>query len=446
MPTMSSKIKTIADLDLCIACGACVEACPSDNIQPIFDQYNAAPSVQLLDIDKCNFCPGSICETVCPSIETDFRRLRSSFNPEDASDSLAGPDSWLKDILLMRSEKFGNDGRSSSGGVVKEFVTACLEKELDVICLQDTPIGGISRNQSVSDFSDIDQIPGSLYQSSSTFDVIEKVRTSSRNVCLIAIPCQLAGILSYFQKCDPELVHKIQVKIGIICGWMYSHHSIRASEQFNRISERVERASFRGEDRVGFLKLFSRDRTYKFKRRQFVGVKEALNYLSSFSSDFNRLRCRTCMDHTNLLADVVVGDAWLRHKQNEKISIVGVRTSRGAELTDNIKNREGIFCEKSRFGDLQESQGDDIIFNRTAGAIKNSLNGASEGILNFKGVQGNNAKDARPVLYWLGEKYRRRLVRNGQYSVYRALYSVRKWRSLLKVFVWGQIQIFKRKS
>src|SRR5690606_37960767 len=111
-----------------------------------------------------------------------------------------------------------------------------------------------------------------------------------------------------------ELSEKIALIAGIICGWMYSHHGIRAFSSYKNINQEIKDVRYRGEDKVGKLKIFTNDEVHTFDRRKFHSFKEILDYRASFSTDVNRLRCRLCQNHLNVTADIAVGDAWLARK------------------------------------------------------------------------------------------------------------------------------------
>ena len=248
---------------------------------------------------------------------------------------------------------------------------------------------------------------------------------------LVAIPCHLEGVLNYARTMDKEILEKIACICGIVCGWMYSHHSLAAFARYNGIDSAIEDATYRGGDRVGKLRFMSGGKSYAFERRHFSNVKDLINYQSSFSTDYNRLRCRVCEDHLNMLADVIAGDAWLERTKTEKISVIATRTEVGDALIANLANKGKIELEAGSFEDLIESQSSNLVLGTKAREINAIMReqGKVTPTFHFADVLDKPIGDAGRKSF-SHEMKRRGLIRNRHYLFYRLLYVFRRWRPI----------------
>lgn len=418
MNHLNREIKAVIDNDLCIACGACVPACPRANLEPAFNDYRGSNEVRFKDDADCKDCPAP-CVEVCPSIKIDFAAISGTAStPPDR-------DGWVEDIYLGYSPLFQNDGKSSSGGVLRALTQYALKKNIPILTLTKAGEAGVEYLPSIlREEKDISRMPGSIYHSSSFIGAIELLRDLNEPCVVIGIPCQLAGIFNYISYVEPHLKGKIRFTYGVVCGWMYSYHAHQAFTSHKKIEVPLTDISYRGEDKVGLLKLKTEAVTHKFNRRVFQNFKSEIDYKSAYSTDLNRLRCRLCQDHTNLLADIVAGDAWLARKPEEKLSVIGVRSSNGARLITEMVEGGYLQLEKGSFADIVESQSENLVYANTARKLETFLN--QKGISSPQYVFNTSGDEIRlsrtqQVAFEL-EMFRRKVVRSRYYKVFWWLY------------------------
>ncbi len=400
--------------DMCIACGACICACPVGNLRPAYSKVRGAHEVEIIDPGKCAGCQAP-CDSVCPSVEVDFARL-------GRRSGRMGP---VEAIYLGYAPKYRFNGVSSSGGVIRACVADALEAGRPVICLAKSECGyepAILRG-----LEELDNVPGSIYHGVSFVKCIELLRSLETGCALVCTPCQLRGIRRFIEQVEPELQGKIALVVGLICGWMYSDHAIKAFAAFKGIREPIIDARYRGEDKVGLLKLTTKSSQYSFDRRKFASFRERIDYAASFSSNMNRLRCRLCQDHVNVLADIAVGDAWLERKGSEKLSVVIARTPKGLEAISRLREKGDLVTEESGEADIIESQSAELVYGTTARKLAVFLAGRGVGAPEF-----TFAEDMAPMEPGRKERLRfayemicRYFIRGGHYSAYRALYVLR---------------------
>jgi coenzyme F420-reducing hydrogenase beta subunit len=420
------EINRVIEGDQCIACGACLSACPYDNVRTTFNELRGVFEAEIIAPEGCDSCDAP-CDRVCPSITIDFVKAKAAINrcSRDTSNPLR--DGWVRSTYLGWAPEFRDDGTSSSGGVLRAMVANSLGSGRPVICLALDPDDKKLKPRLLTGLESMDHVPGSIYHSTSFAGAIDLIRNAEKPVMLVAIPCQLAGILQYISNCEEGLAKNIEVVVGLICGWMYSHHSLSAFAQYKNISEPIVDARYRGGGRVGKLKLITEGKELSFERRDFKTLQAFIDYKSSFSTDFNRLRCRGCEDHINLLADVVVGDAWLKRTTTRKISVITTRTDIGENLIHELENSGQINMEPSSFNDLIESQSNNLVFGTVAKKINQQLkeNGKIAPCYTFNDSSDLVLVSFMDRLRFKVESIFRGIVRRRYFRLYRILYIAR---------------------
>lgn len=415
MPLLA-PIRPVIENDLCIACGACVAACPENVVVPAFNTVRGAPEVAIENPDACLDCPAP-CGPVCPSIQVDFAALLAEPAP--------ARDGRIQEVLVGYAPDHRDNGIASSGGVLRLLAAQAVAAGTPVLCLG--PVaeqGGRTAFDArvITDLQALAEIPGSIYHAVSFAAAIPLLRTLERPCLLIAIPCHLEGLLAYITGHEPALRERIDLIAGIICGWMYSHHALDAFASYKQLAEPWQDARYRGDDKVGRLKVFARSGVHSWDRRNFSGLGEMLDYRASFSTDANRLRCRVCEDHLNVLADLAVGDAWLARMGDRKLSVIAVRSTRGASAIAGERAAGRLLVEPGTIADLVESQSRDLMYGETAGRLAAWLRRRGRPAPQF-GYQPPAMQPAEGGSFAV-EMLRRGVLRRGWYRSYRWLYAL----------------------
>lgn len=422
----SNKLIEVIENDMCIACGVCVEACDRNQIVPAYNEVRACNEVRITDVNNCLNCP-SQCISVCPSVEVDFAKLL----PEQKT--VARDGNYLS-IKTGFSHEHQFNGVSSSGGILRSIIQHFIKSNVPVVCLAyETEVNDGKYNaRLIRTLEDMKRIPGSIYHSISFTDAINQIRNVEK-CAVVAISCHLEGLMKFVQTQEPELGKKIIFKAGIICGWMYSDHSFLSFAKYKGIDEKITDIGYRGEDRIGKLKLYVKDQLHSFSRNQFDSFNDLVSYRASYSTDVNRLRCRTCQNHTNYLADVAVGDAWLKRKRGKKLSVIISRTEVGEKLINQLSEQQKIVTEDGNFDDIVESQGHNLVFGTVARKLNRFL--SVRGLIYPRYIYEDNIHEgdnslADKVIFRL-EFLKRSLIRSEKYRTYKIVYMFSKlWRLL----------------
>ncbi len=335
-----NDLTAVIQNNLCIACGACTAA---DNELTL--QLN--PTTLMYEPSA----PGSsAAAAVCPAIEVDYAALEQELFPNATTTDLG----VVEAIMLAQSTNKGRNMGASSGGLIKELLWEFLERDEVDGAIVLAHVEGLRYEPTLlTTTAEIDKLPGSIYHNIPFDKALEILQQNEGRYVLVAIPCQLEGIFTYITKMQPALLDRIYTTIGLICGWTYSHHSLKALAQFKRVPyQAIQDVSYRGGGPVGPLKFELPDRTVSINRRK------DYDYMAAFDRSYNVPRCHLCVNHINYLADIVVGDAWLTRvaKTESGVSIIICRTPEAVEVMEKLERQGRINCAPANGEDIVESQ------------------------------------------------------------------------------------------
>jgi hypothetical protein len=150
------------------------------------------------------------------------------------------------------------------------------------------------------------------------------------------------------------LADRIHATVGLLCGWQYSHHALRAICEFKGIDfDAVTDVAYRGGGPVGKLRITTTDGTVTRVNRRVD-----FSYQVAFDRHFNTPRCHLCVNHANFLADIVVGDAWLPSTVGTKtgISLVISRTAAADAMLRGLAGAGRIVLTDVSTAEVEESQ------------------------------------------------------------------------------------------
>ena len=346
-----TDLRDVLDNDLCIACGACVHADPSLQLE--------------LHPEKLIFEPthagNQDAADVCPAIEVDFARLQDLLFPGEEQT----PYGVVHSVMLAQSTDLDRNMAASSGGMIKELLTELLSRE-DVdgaIVLQH--VDGLHFEPGlITSPQEVDRLPGSIYHNLPKHRALELLRENDGRFVLVAIPCELEGIYNYIFKKEPHLRERIHSTIGLLCGWQYNWHSIRAICEYKGVDpDRIVDVSYRGDGPIGRLRIWTDDGEEHTTSRR-VGF----GYQVAFDRTFNTPRCHLCINHANFLADIVVDDAWLASTLATRtgISLVINRRRQSDELVRELAARGRAIYSEVTVNEIRESQKPRVAFGNFA--------------------------------------------------------------------------------
>ena len=331
---------------MCVACGACVAADPDLRLELSPERLLYQPT------DKSN----ARAAAVCPAIHVDFAALQREIFGNAAITEHGVVDS----VFLAQSANRERNLKASSGGLIRELLLHYLaRKDVDGVIALANEGGLVFKPRLITELAQIDELPGSIYHNLALEEALRLLQVNEGRFVLVAIPCQLEGIYNYVTKLEPALAKRIHTTIGLICGWNYSHHALKAICDYKGLAyDEISAISYRGGGPVGKLRIETPERSTSISRRI------DFSYQAAFDRSFNIPRCHVCINHCNFLADVVVGDAWLPSTIGTKTGI-GIVICRKAETRDVLESMAARGCvEITRVtaDEITESQGSDITF------------------------------------------------------------------------------------
>jgi coenzyme F420-reducing hydrogenase beta subunit len=421
--------------DMCIGCGACMFADPTVTVR-------LHPEKLIYEPDS----PGNQkAADVCPAVGVDFAGLHEKVFPGLEVSEYGVVDS----VLLAQSTDEVRNVKASSGGLIKELLLDLLDRpDVDGIIALDHVDGLDFEAKLLTDAAQIDLLPGSIYHNLSQPKAIQLLRENEGRFVLVAIPCQLEGIYQYIYECEPHLADRIHTTIGLLCGWQYSHHAIKAiCEYLGADYDRITDISFRGGGPVGKLRITTDDgKEVSASRRVDFG------YQVAFDRHFNTPRCHVCINHSNFLADLVVGDAWLPSTVFTKtgISLLICRAPHARATVDRLIERGRVVASEVTTEEIRESQTDRVLFGNFAYAYADHLDRLG---LHHPDMVGPNRPAAVLVPEAEVEKFHAELVR--KLELQRAgRYRFLKWRKATvelpkfvdRYWTWFTVRILKIKS
>jgi coenzyme F420 hydrogenase subunit beta len=344
--------------DLCIGCGACVFADPSLELQ--------------LDPVKLIYEPShagnAAAASVCPAVGVDYRGLQERLFPGAEQT----PYGVVHSVVLAQSTDEQRNLRASSGGLIKELLIALLERDdVDGVIALGHVQGLEFEPRLLTAVDEVDRLPGSIYHNLPKHRVLELLREHEGRFVLVGIPCELEGIFQYIHTLEPRLAERVATTVGLLCGWQYSHHALKAICEFKGIEfDAITDVSYRGGGPVGKLRIRTADgRTTSASRRVDFG------YQVAFDRTFNTPRCHLCVNHSNFLADIVVGDAWLPSTVATRtgISLVINRTADADALLRELEAAGRVVCNDVTVEEIKESQKRRVAFGDFAYAYADYL-------------------------------------------------------------------------
>ena len=431
---VSNDLSGVLAESLCIGCGACAAVDPTVELR--------------LDPRKLIYEPshasGPEAAAVCPAVQVDFAGLQVKLFP----DQEPGEYGVVHSVMLAQSTDLDRNMKASSGGLIKELLRHHLaQPDIDgAIAL--SHVGGLDfQPRLLTDPDEVDTLPGSIYHNLAQPRAIELLEQHEGRFVLVAIPCQLEGIWQYVFTHAPHLRERIHSTIGLLCGWQYSHHALKAICAFKGVDfDAITDVSYRGGGPVGKLRITTPEKEVAVSRRVDFG------YQVAFDRSFNTPRCHHCINHSNFLADIVVGDAWLPSTVMTKtgISLLVNRTAAADATVRALADAGRLKLADVTLEEIKESQTRRVVFGDFAYAYTEHVERLGHHVPHMTGPNRDAARlsPEKDVAFFRRELERKlELQRAGRYRYLWWRKATKELRRFLARYLeWFLVRVVKIKS
>ena len=347
----NGTIISVVDEGLCLQCGTCYSICPKSCITLKRDsQKNYVPVVNEKNCSGCR-----LCLRACPGIEVDFRELAVSqiHNEQRRTNPLIGE--YIGIFVGYSKNEEIREG-SSSGGIVPQILLDLLEtRRIDGALV----VGGTTSpfNPKVFIARTEQEILGSIQSKYHPVCLNSKLKEIERHTgkyALVGLPCHIHGLRKYgkFKKIEQKIV----LTIGVFCAINLRFDSLEFfARKVGQSAGNLKRISYREGRWPGRTIL-----EFTGKDRHAID-KNIVNHIYTLP------RCLYCIDHTNELADISCGDAWLPElleKKDMGWSAIICRSLYARQILTQLAEKKRVFLMEIDGSKLVESQHPMLCFKK----------------------------------------------------------------------------------
>jgi coenzyme F420 hydrogenase subunit beta len=322
---MNNTIELIVRQNLCVRCGGCIAACPSKGAIELGGAYYP----EIIE-NNCTEC--RICLKVCPSNEENL----SVLHQDVLSNHLRNEKRYATPILNLYVGYSNNNmirKEASSGGIVTQMLIYLLDTgkadSVIVVTNKNSPLN--PRAVLTGSPDDVRDSVGSKYTIVPVNECLKNVGEIKGPIAFAGLPCHIQS-LRLWESVNPTIRGKIGFTISLFCNRNLEREaSLYLLKRAKIDVKEVESLSYRHGSWPGRMAVKLRSGDWKHLHAH--TTKEAYNYLSKV---YYCEPCLNCLDYCGNLADMSVGDPWLRGTHGEYLftdsrSLVLVRTQKGRQ-------------------------------------------------------------------------------------------------------------------
>jgi coenzyme F420 hydrogenase subunit beta len=312
----------------CVACGACISACPTDSITSSILHGQAIINA---NSNSCTNCKA--CTSVCPVLDY----LSKSPIPNKSNN----PD---QQVFIGNSTSAEFSQNAASGGLVTTLCNYLLEKhEIDCVmtCKMSgtQPVPFIAKNA-----TDLKEAAGSIYFPTWTLKSAQQIREQNQKIAIVGLPCQIKAarklISKGFLKQD-----NVKYLFGLRCyhinqPW-YLNYIV--GRMLNLNSAEVTQITSRRHGWQGGIEIKDKSGTYNVPL--VFSWKTGLGVFNPMSLDRLNAQqgCIICKDRDSTEADITFAEAWFTTGKSLAIS----RTQKGLNLLNEATSKRKISLERA---------------------------------------------------------------------------------------------------
>jgi coenzyme F420 hydrogenase subunit beta len=335
--------KEVLERNLCTGCGACVNLCP----------YQVIYSGRTVQLHECDLTEGK-CYKFCPRTPADHVRLREMlFNVNELTPEIGA----VKNYYWSRAADPDLRKKAQHGGTV----TALLELALDENVID---YGVVStRNErlfpegvGINNKKELRNYTGSRFMVSPTVATVNQMISRIRGkVGVVATPCQALALakMKLASVGDDQTAGRINLVIGLFCGWTLSVEKFNALLRQNELSPE----SITGMDIPAGKKVLELSTDDGKRTVPISNIEECI-----------RQSCRYCIDSTAEYADISAGAARFAAdpESAQGWNQLIVRTEKGRAIIELAVKCGALEIREAPAGCLQELKNAAVQKKKTA--------------------------------------------------------------------------------
>ena len=354
---MISNIFETTKSDLCLGCGICQSACPSNAINIIVKQGRFIPQI---DETKCKNDKGCHrCHDVCPGLGVDLTRIAK----ERFTDESTKTDKWVGRYLKCFTGHSNDEDiryHCASGGMVSQFLIFLLEKgyiDGAVVTAFDPDNELLVRSYIAHNREEVLQAKSSKYAPVSLHGMAQTIKQEiGTRYVIVGLPCHIQGFRK-LEAIDRKFREKIAGYFSIYCSsgrtFYLTEHVFK--ERGIR-KENLTYFAYRDEGCLGSL--VAKQNRNSINGKEEIYKERYQSYYHPLRSFFIPRRCLFCIDHYGELGDVCFGDIHIKPYMDDKIGVnsLVVRKKEWLDLLEKAHNEGAVTLDEIPVETLNASQ------------------------------------------------------------------------------------------
>ena len=353
--------------DLCLGCGICQSACPSNAISIIVKEGCFVPKV---DETKCKNGKGCHrCHDACPGLGIELQRIAK----EQFTDEQTKTDAWVGRYIKCFTGHSNDEYiryHSASGGMVSQFLIFLLEKgyiDGAVVTAFDPTNELLVRSYIAHNRDEVLQAKSSKYAPVSLHGMAQTIKQEQgTRYVIVGLPCHIQGFRK-LEAIDRKFREKVAGYFAIYCSsgrtFYLTEHVFKergiCKEDLIYFAYRDEGClgSLVAKQQRGIRVANSNSDTALYKENE-VYKERYQSYYHPLRSFFIPRRCLFCIDHYGELGDVCFGDIHIKPYMDDKIGVnsLVVRKQEWLDLLEEAQSEGFITLDEIPVETLNASQ------------------------------------------------------------------------------------------
>ena len=294
---------------------------------------------------------------LCISHEIDYIDLSTKLFGHEPNTDLGE----VKATYLAQSTNFDRAYKATSGAIIKETLIYLFRTKRIGAAIVIKKAGPLEyKPYKITTVAEVETLPPSVYHMIDYTDTVKLLEEAKeKNIAVVGTPWQLDGLYQYIFTHNPKLKEKVYLTIGLLTGWYFSHHMIRALCAYYRINyDDLEDIVYRGGGRLGKTRFIFKDGSVREINRF------TIRSLVAFERYFNVPKFMIEINQHNMLADIVVGDAHIPECMYSKtgISLVISRSEVAEKTLASMAKERTITLKEVEDNTLVRSQKRDRLY------------------------------------------------------------------------------------